>query len=219
MGCGKSSVGRRLSELLCCPFMDLDEEIEAWAGKSIPEIFAEDGEAGFRAIEAERLGSILSGGHEVIEDRATRGTEAGGPQAKRSGGVSEANVRDTSALPTESPEATQSKENDVPFEKAEMILALGGGTVMTRECAEIVQNGTLCIYLKASVETLVSHLERETANRPMLLGESLRDRISGLMERRSATYESTAHIIIDTDGKTIDEIAETIIRIGIPCRR
>ena len=60
MGCGKSSVGRRLSELLCCPFMDLDEEIEAWAGKSIPEIFAEDGEAGFRAIEAERLGSILS---------------------------------------------------------------------------------------------------------------------------------------------------------------
>ena len=100
-----------------------------------------------------------------------------------------------------------------------MVLALGGGTVMTRECAEIVQNGTLCIYLKASVETLVSHLEGEAANRPMLLGESLRDRISGLMERRSATYESTAHIIIDTDGKTIDEIAETIIRIGIPCRR
>ena len=39
------------------------------------------------------------------------------------------------------------------------------------------------------------------------------------MERRSATYESTAHIIIDTDGKTIDEIAETIVRLGIPCRR
>lgn len=166
------------------------------------------------------------------EDRATRGTEDGvvsdkqtaqwafaASRAKRSGGVSEANVRDTSALPTESPEATQSKENDVPFEKAEMILALGGGTVMTRECAEIVQNGTICIYLKASVETLVSHLEGETANRPMLLGESLRERISGLMDRRSATYESTAHIIIDTDGKTIDEIAETIIRLGIPCRR
>ena len=94
-----------------------------------------------------------------------------------------------------------------------MVLALGGGTVMTRECAEIVQNGTICIYLKASVETLVSHLEGETANRPMLLGESLRDRISGLMERRSATYESTAHIIIDIDGKTIDEITEAIIRL------
>ena len=219
MGCGKSSVGRRLSQLLCCPFMDLDEEIEAWAGKSIPEIFAEKGEAGFRAIEAERLGSILSAEQRclgrslrsphhfaslVVPPLPCRGWH--GPRSPH-------------ALQTESSETTQSIDNDVPFEKAEMVLALGGGTVMTRECAEIVQNGTLCIYLKASVETLVSHLEGETANRPMLLGESLRDRISGLMERRSATYESTAHIIIDTDGKTIDEIAETIIRLGIPCRR
>ena len=127
--------------------------------------------------------------------------------------------RSPHALQTESSETTQSIDNDVPFEKAEMVLALGGGTVMTRECAEIVHDGTICIYLKASVETLVSHLEGETDNRPMLLGESLRERISGLMDRRSATYESTAHIIIDTDGKTIDEIAETIVRIGIPCRR
>jgi shikimate kinase len=197
MGCGKSSVGRKLSELLCCPFIDLDEEIEAWAGKSIPEIFAEEGEAGFRAIEAERLGSILSA------------------EQRRLG----RSLRSPHALQTESSETTQSIDNDVPFEKAEMVLALGGGTVMTRECAEIIHDGTICIYLKASVETLVSHLEGETANRPMLQRESLRDRISGLMEQRSATYESTAHIIIDIDGKTIDEIAETIIRIGIPWRR
>ncbi len=191
MGCGKSSVGRRLSELLCCPFIDLDEEIEAWAGKSIPEIFAEEGEAGFRAIEAERLGSILS-----AEQRCLGRS-----------------LRSPHALQTESSETTQSIDNDVPFEKAEMVLALGGGIVMTRECAEIVHNGTICIYLKASVETLVSHLEGETANRPMLKGESLKDRISELMEWRSATYESTAHFIIDIDGKTIDEITETIIRL------
>ena len=59
MGCGKSSVGRRLSELLCCPFMDLDEEIEARAGRSIPEIFAEDGEEAFREMELETLKGIL----------------------------------------------------------------------------------------------------------------------------------------------------------------
>lgn len=44
---------------------------------------------------------------ESLEDRATRGTEAGGPQAKRSGGVSEANVRDTSARQTESSQASR----------------------------------------------------------------------------------------------------------------
>ena len=59
MGCGKSSVGRRLSELLCCPFMDLDEEIEARAGRSIPEIFAEDGEDAFRKMELVTLHDIV----------------------------------------------------------------------------------------------------------------------------------------------------------------
>ena len=82
---------------------------------------------------------------------------------------------------------------------------------MTRECAEIVHKGTICIYLKGSVETLVSHLEGETENRPMLQGDSLRERISELMSLRSGTYERTAHVIIDTDGRSIDEIAVEII--------
>ena len=60
MGCGKSSVGRRLSRLLCCPFMDLDEIIEQKSGRTIPEIFAESGETGFRSIERNTLESILS---------------------------------------------------------------------------------------------------------------------------------------------------------------
>ena len=59
MGCGKSSVGRRLSELLCCPFMDLDSVIEQKTGRSIPEIFATEGEATFRWIEFEVLRDIL----------------------------------------------------------------------------------------------------------------------------------------------------------------
>ena len=206
MGCGKSSVGRRLSELLCCPFMDLDEEIEAKTGRSIPEIFAEDGEDAFRKMELERLYDIVP---MPVYSRGPLPADAG-PLPLPGGGKMPLTYNRHTSLSSEDPADESSQD---------IILALGGGTVMTRECAEIVQNGTICIYLKASVETLVSHLEGETANRPMLLGESLRDRISGLMERRSATYESTAHIIIDTDGKTIDEIAETIVRIGIPCRR
>ena len=60
MGCGKSSVGRRLSELLCCPFMDLDDVIEERSGRRIPEIFESDGEAVFRRIELETLREIIS---------------------------------------------------------------------------------------------------------------------------------------------------------------
>ncbi len=59
MGCGKSSVGRRLSELLCCPFMDLDSVIEEREGRTIPEIFASDGEAEFRRMEVEALEACI----------------------------------------------------------------------------------------------------------------------------------------------------------------
>jgi len=52
MGTGKTTVGREVARRLGLPFMDMDTEIEAQAGKSIPRIFAEDGERAFRRIEA-----------------------------------------------------------------------------------------------------------------------------------------------------------------------
>jgi len=51
MGCGKSTVGRRLAALTGHRFVDTDELIVKAQGKNIPEIFAELGEEGFRDIE------------------------------------------------------------------------------------------------------------------------------------------------------------------------
>lgn len=59
MGCGKSSVGKELSRLLCCDFVDLDAEIEARCGRSVPEIFDSSGEEGFRREELEALRDVL----------------------------------------------------------------------------------------------------------------------------------------------------------------
>ena len=92
-----------------------------------------------------------------------------------------------------------------------LILALGGGAVMTKECAEIVREETCCVYLKASIETLMEHLSGESENRPMLKGEALQERITELMAQRSETYEKTAHIVVDTDGKSIEAIASEIL--------
>jgi shikimate kinase len=50
-GCGKSTVGRRLANELWCKFHDTDAEIVARAGKSITDIFKQDGEAAFRKLE------------------------------------------------------------------------------------------------------------------------------------------------------------------------
>ena len=51
MGCGKTTVGRWLSQETGAPFLDMDALIEEQIGKSIPEIFAENGEAHFRSLE------------------------------------------------------------------------------------------------------------------------------------------------------------------------
>jgi len=51
MGAGKTAVGREVARRLGRPFVDMDAEIEARAGKPIPRIFAEDGEAAFRRME------------------------------------------------------------------------------------------------------------------------------------------------------------------------
>ncbi|MEO1730539.1 MAG: shikimate kinase [Pseudomonadota bacterium] len=75
MGVGKSTVGRRLASLMECGFVDADDEIEAAAQRSIPEIFEEFGEAYFRDGERrviarlieERRGVIATGGGAFID--------------------------------------------------------------------------------------------------------------------------------------------------------
>jgi len=60
MGSGKSSAGRHLAERLGYRFLDADSSIEQVAGRSIPELFASEGEAGFRDLEAAVLNQIAS---------------------------------------------------------------------------------------------------------------------------------------------------------------
>ena len=195
MGCGKSSVGRELSQLLCCPFIDLDNFIEERDGRTIAEIFVTKGEAGFRQLESQALQDIC---HPEIPDH---------------------------------PDQSEVTPH--------LVLALGGGTVMTPQCAELVRKNTLCIYLRASLDTLHERLSSDISIRPLLTTSSLRypqanytsqddaqatssqdadqsgdsplrHRIETILSARSTTYENTANIIIDTDGKSIEDIASEI---------
>ena len=59
MGCGKSSVGRRLSGLTGHRFVDLDELITQSDGRSISEIFSQRGESYFRDLEQRALGDLV----------------------------------------------------------------------------------------------------------------------------------------------------------------
>ena len=153
MGSGKTSVGREVADALGCPFIDLDEVIVKKAGRSIPEIFAADGEAGFRQLEKKAL------------------------------------------------EQTVAK-----YAESTAVLALGGGTVTIPGAVELLQSRTLCIYLRATVETLRDNLEGATDGRP-LAGEGWETRLAA----REPLYAASAHITLDTDGLTPSQLADEII--------
>ncbi|MGW3460262.1 shikimate kinase [Streptomyces olivaceoviridis] len=84
MGVGKSTVGRLLAERLGVGYRDTDEDIVTAEGRSIAEIFVDDGEAAFRALEkaavrtalAEHRGVVALGGGTVL-DADTRALLAG----------------------------------------------------------------------------------------------------------------------------------------------
>ena len=87
MGCGKTTVGKLLSNRLNMELADTDALIEARAGRSIPELFSEKGEAYFRALEyaaAEELGRrdglvIACGGGLPLQDGAIAALKRSGP--------------------------------------------------------------------------------------------------------------------------------------------
>lgn len=65
-GCGKSTLGKCLADTLGRNFVDLDTTVEALAGKPIPAVFAEDGEAAFREFEHRAVCEVCSGSGQVI---------------------------------------------------------------------------------------------------------------------------------------------------------
>lgn len=80
MGAGKSSVGKRLAQRLGLPFVDADTEIEAAAGMTIAEIFAQHGEPHFREGERKVIARLLEGPPKVL---ATGGGAFMDPETRR----------------------------------------------------------------------------------------------------------------------------------------
>jgi shikimate kinase len=70
MGAGKTTVGRLLSERLGWDYLDSDAQVRAETGRTVPELFAERGEAAFRAEEARVLSDALSGERPVVVSAA-----------------------------------------------------------------------------------------------------------------------------------------------------
>jgi len=152
MGAGKTTVGGLVAARLGTSVRDTDHDVEAAEGRSISEIFVDDGEAVFRALERAAVADALA-------------THDG-------------------------------------------VLALGGGAVLDPGTRDLLA-GHDVVFLRVGLADAVRRVGLGAA-RPLLVG-NVRGRIKTLLDERTPIYESVASLVVDTDGRTPEDVAEDIV--------
>lgn len=95
------------------------------------------------------------------------------------------------------------------LENTEYVISTGGGIILNPKNREILKELGTVVYLKVSPQTVYGRLKHDKT-RPLLQGENPLAKIEGLMQERSSLYEEAAQVIIEADGKSIEELTEEI---------
>lgn len=97
-------------------------------------------------------------------------------------------------------------------QKQNIVLATGGGVIMTPEnCNALAGRGTV-IYLKTSLQQQFERTKRDSTKRPMLQTKDLEQRLETLRFECEPLYEKLADVSFDTDKLTVKAVANNIIK-------
>lgn len=107
---------------------------------------------------------------------------------------------------------TKALEDILKFRNNSYVISVGGGLPMREENRVLMHKLGTVIYLRATVDTLENRLKGDT-KRPLLQGGDIREKITALMEKREAVYESAADAVIDTDNKEFEDVFKEIKEI------
>ncbi|MBQ9278707.1 MAG: shikimate kinase [Lachnospiraceae bacterium] len=104
--------------------------------------------------------------------------------------------------------------NKLFLSKDKFILSTGGGMPCFNDNAKMIKKTGVSFYLMSSPDSVLERLKNDTT-RPLLQGDDRYEKIKALMSKREDFYREAADIIIETDGKTVDDITDEIIeRLG-----
>jgi len=95
------------------------------------------------------------------------------------------------------------------MDSGKIILATGGGAVLSPTNRTLLSQAGQVVYLQASVEDLHRRTSKDR-NRPLLAGVDPKQRISELLEQRAPIYESMADITIETGVASVSSVIQKI---------
>lgn len=94
--------------------------------------------------------------------------------------------------------------------KEPAIISVGGGLPLREENQTLLKNLGLVIYLQIQPSTVLKRLKGDTS-RPLLQGGDAQEKVTTLLTQRAPIYQKAAHLSIDVDNKTLNQIAEEIL--------
>jgi len=107
-------------------------------------------------------------------------------------------------------------ESEVALEltaRDNIIVDTGGGVIEREENIRALQENACVVWLKASIDTIVSRIQSGTQRPPLTAGKTFTEEVAEVLERRIPRYKRAAQYEIDTDILSPEQLAETIIEI------
>jgi len=93
-----------------------------------------------------------------------------------------------------------------------MVIATGGGIILSEKNRELLQHLGIVVYLKSNIQDLVFRL-KDDKTRPLIQNINLSEKLSDLFRERDHLYMSVADYIIETKNKKINDIKKEILEL------
>jgi shikimate kinase len=91
-----------------------------------------------------------------------------------------------------------------------LVISCGGGTVLDPDNRRSLRERGVVVWLKATSAALASRLTGDDT-RPLLAGGDRTATLERLSAQREPAYEAAAHVQVDTEGRTVDEVAAAVV--------
>jgi shikimate kinase len=95
-----------------------------------------------------------------------------------------------------------------------LVISCGGGAVLDSDNRKQLRASGVVVWLRAAPEVLAERVSRNLDDRPLLAGSGAgaEQELTRLEQLRTPAYEATAHVSVDTAGRSVDDVVDDVLK-------